>query len=51
LSRRAPDGVLTRIDQATISSWGYLLSAQTMTVLAHKVGEITLLNRSRVSRI
>ncbi len=30
----------------TISSWGYPLSAQTMTDLAHKVGEITLLNRA-----
>jgi carbon starvation protein len=30
----------------TISGWGYPLSAQTMTDLAHKVGEITLLNRA-----
>jgi carbon starvation protein len=29
----------------TISGWGYPLSAQTMTDLAHKVGEITLWNR------
>jgi carbon starvation protein len=31
---------------ATISSWGYSLQAQTMTDLAHKVGEITLWNRA-----
>jgi carbon starvation protein len=31
---------------ATISSWGYPLQAQTMTDLAHKVGEITLWNRA-----
>jgi carbon starvation protein len=31
---------------ATISSWGYPLTAQTMTGLAHKVGELTLLNRA-----
>jgi carbon starvation protein len=31
---------------ATISSWGYALTGQTMTDLAHKVGEITLLNRA-----
>src|SRR5450631_3414116 len=31
---------------ATISSWGYPLASQTMTDLAHKVGEITLLNRA-----
>jgi carbon starvation protein len=30
----------------TISGWGYPLSAQTMTDLAHKVGELTLLNRA-----
>jgi carbon starvation protein len=30
----------------TISSWGYPLAAQTMTDLAHKVGELTLLNRA-----
>ena len=30
----------------TISGWGYPLSAQTMTDLAQKVGEITLLNRA-----
>jgi carbon starvation protein len=30
----------------TISGWGYPLTAQTMTDLAHKVGEITLLNRA-----
>jgi carbon starvation protein len=30
----------------TISGWGYPLRAQTMTDLAHKVGEITLLNRA-----
>jgi carbon starvation protein len=30
----------------TISGWGYPLSAQTITDLAHKVGEITLLNRA-----
>ena len=31
---------------ATISSWGYPLAAQTMTSLAHAVGERTLLNRA-----
>jgi carbon starvation protein len=31
---------------ATISSWGYPLTAQAMTDLAHKVGELTLLNRA-----
>jgi carbon starvation protein len=31
---------------ATISGWGYLLAAHTMTDLAHKVGELTLLNRA-----
>jgi carbon starvation protein len=31
---------------ATISNWGYPLMPQTMTELAHKVGEITLLNRA-----
>jgi carbon starvation protein len=31
---------------ATISSWGYPLSAETMTGLAHAVGEQTLLNRA-----
>jgi carbon starvation protein len=31
---------------ATISSWGYHLDAQTMTQLAHSVGEQTLLNRA-----
>ena len=31
---------------ATISGWGYPLQAQTMTDLAHKVGEITLWNRA-----
>jgi carbon starvation protein len=31
---------------ATISGWGYPLEAQTMTDLAHKVGEITLWNRA-----
>ena len=31
---------------ATISSWGYPLQAQTMTDLAHAVGEQTLLNRA-----
>jgi carbon starvation protein len=30
----------------TISSWGYPLSAETMTGLAHAVGEQTLLNRA-----
>jgi carbon starvation protein len=30
----------------TISSWGYPLAAQTMTNLAHAVGEQTLLNRA-----
>jgi carbon starvation protein len=31
---------------ATISSWGYSLDAETMTRLAHAVGEQTLLNRA-----
>ena len=31
---------------ATITSWGFPLAPQTMTDLAHKVGEITLLNRA-----
>ena len=31
---------------ATISSWGYPLTSQTMTSLAHAVGEHTLLNRA-----
>jgi carbon starvation protein len=30
----------------TISSWGFPLAAGTMTDLAHKVGELTLLNRA-----
>jgi len=30
----------------TISGWGFPLAPQTMTDLAHKVGEITLLNRA-----
>jgi carbon starvation protein len=31
---------------ATISNWGFPLAGQTMTDLAHKVGELTLLNRA-----
>ena len=31
---------------ATITGWGYPLQAQTMTDLAHKVGELTLWNRA-----
>jgi carbon starvation protein len=31
---------------ATISQWGFPLAGQTMTDLAHKVGELTLLNRA-----
>ena len=31
---------------ATISNWGFPLAPQTMSDLAHKVGEITLLNRA-----
>ena len=31
---------------ATISGWGYPLQGQTMTDLAHKVGELTLWNRA-----
>src|ERR1700716_3686738 len=31
---------------STISGWGYPLQAQTMTDLAHRVGEITLWNRA-----
>jgi carbon starvation protein len=36
-----PDAAAT-----TISNWGFPLAGQTMTDLAHKVGEITLLNRA-----
>jgi carbon starvation protein len=39
-------GVAGNAAAATISGWGYPLQAQTMTDLAHKVGEITLWNRA-----
>jgi carbon starvation protein len=39
-------GVSGNAAAATISGWGYPLQAQTMTDLAHKVGEITLWNRA-----
>src|SRR5258708_2066468 len=39
-------GVPGNAAAATISGWGYPLQAQTMTDLAHKVGEITLWNRA-----
>jgi carbon starvation protein len=39
-------GVTPEAAAATISSWGYPLSAGTMTGLAHAVGEQTLLNRA-----
>jgi carbon starvation protein len=39
-------GVSGSAAASTISSWGYPLQAQTMTDLAHKVGEITLWNRA-----
>ena len=39
-------GVTPEAAAATISSWGYPLSAATMTGLAHAVGEQTLLNRA-----
>jgi carbon starvation protein len=45
----SPAGIVggtTETAAATISGWGYPLAAQTMTDLAHKVGEITLLNRA-----
>jgi carbon starvation protein len=39
-------GSTTDAAAATITSWGYPLQAQTMTNLAHAVGEITLWNRA-----
>jgi carbon starvation protein len=39
-------GVTPEAAAATISGWGFPLAPQTMTDLAHKVGEITLLNRA-----
>src|SRR5277367_3811655 len=45
----SPAGIVGKTSQAaatTISGWGFPLSADTMTSLAHKVGEITLLNRA-----
>jgi carbon starvation protein len=39
-------GATTDAAATTISSWGYSLQAQTMTDLAHAVGEITLWNRA-----
>jgi carbon starvation protein len=45
----SPPGVVGSAGDAaatTISGWGYPLQAQTMTDLAHKVGEITLWNRA-----
>jgi carbon starvation protein len=39
-------GVSTETAAATISGWGFPLTADTMTGLAHKVGELTLLNRA-----
>src|SRR5580692_5602672 len=45
----SPSGIVGGTGEAaasTISGWGYSLQAQTMTDLAHKVGEITLLNRA-----
>jgi carbon starvation protein len=45
----SPPGIVGSTADAaatTISSWGYTLQAQTMTALAHAVGEITLWNRA-----
>jgi carbon starvation protein len=45
----SPPGIVGSTADAaatTISSWGYTLQAQTMTDLAHAVGEITLWNRA-----
>jgi len=39
-------GATPEVAAATISSWGYPLEAETMTKLAHAVGEQTLLNRA-----
>jgi carbon starvation protein len=39
-------GATSEAVAATTSSWGYHLDPQTMPELAHKVGEITLLNRA-----
>jgi carbon starvation protein len=39
-------GSAGNVAAVTISGWGYPLQAQTMTDLAHKVGEITLWNRA-----
>jgi carbon starvation protein len=39
-------GATPEAASATISGWGYPLAAQTMTSLAHSVGEQTLLNRA-----
>ena len=39
-------GATPEATAATISNWGFPLAAQTMTDLANKVGEITLLNRA-----
>jgi carbon starvation protein len=45
----SPSGIVGGTGEAaaaTISGWGFPLQAQTMTDLAHKVGEITLWNRA-----
>jgi carbon starvation protein len=45
----SPAGIVGATPEAaagTISGWGFPLAAQTMSDLAHKVGEITLLNRA-----
>ncbi len=45
----SPAGVVGASAQhavATISAWGYPLTQQTMAELAHKVGELTLFNRT-----
>ncbi|HKW33705.1 MAG TPA: carbon starvation CstA family protein [Candidatus Acidoferrum sp.] len=39
-------GATAEAGAATISSWGYPLQPETMTNLAHEVGEITLWNRA-----
>jgi carbon starvation protein len=39
-------GATPQIATATISSWGYPVDAATMAVLAHAVGEQTLMNRT-----
>jgi len=46
IAHRQSSGATTIQRRQTISSWGYALAPQTMTDLAHMVGEQTLLNRA-----